>query len=128
MRRLRRILSALASPAALPVVARLMQGPATQRELLSSARRSGVSIEQPALSNLMGRFEDLGLVDHPNRKAPYVLTHPEETRLAVLHIANLGLRMSTAAREESRGLQDLAHRANIELAEESPEERQSDRH
>lgn len=116
MRRLSRLLDALGSPAGISVAAALLEGPATQERLKSALGTEGVPVTQATLSALMIRFEDLGLVDRDNRKAPYRLRHREAVAAAVMHLAALGGELAATETAEAKALADLSRRANLQIA------------
>lgn len=69
----------------------------------------------------MIRFEDLGLVDRDNRKAPYQLRHREEVAAALMHLAALGVELAATEGAEAEALESLSHRARLRMVEEVDE-------
>jgi hypothetical protein len=117
MRRLARTLNAIGDPAGLVVLARLVDGDATQKELRDAVKDAGVEISTGGMSVLMTRLQDLGLARHLGRDTGYGLIYPDETQRAFLHVANLGLRISSDEQAQSVELHDLARRAGLKLTE-----------
>jgi DNA-binding transcriptional ArsR family regulator len=118
MRRLSRLLDALGSPAGLPVLAALLEEPRGQDALKKVLAEQDIPVTAATLSSLMIRFEDLGLVDRDNQKAPYQLRHREEVAAALLHLAALGVELAATEGAEAEALEKLSHRARLQMVEE----------
>jgi DNA-binding HxlR family transcriptional regulator len=116
MRRLVRLSDVFASEAALTVVVRLLDGPATQKALLKQLRNDGIRWSQPRLSGLMTRLEDLGLVTRRSRKAPYELTHADAVAAFVHHLAALSVAIAQEDAAASGELEMIARRARVRPA------------
>lgn len=117
MRRLSQLIEALGSPAALLAVGRLLSGPATQKQLLEAITAAGVQGRQPRLSLLLRKLELLGLLERDSQKSPYRLRHRDNVAAAVLHFAALGAALAEEESAAVKGLEDLARRTRIQLAE-----------
>lgn len=89
MRRLARISEVLGSEEALVVAVRLLAGPVKQKDLVAELRDAGIPRAQPRLSELMKPLQDLGIVTRSAGKAPYELTHADETAAFIQHLAAL---------------------------------------
>lgn len=118
MRRLSRLTEALGSEAALTVIGRLLEGPATQKALLEALADEGVAWKQPRFSGLMTRLEDLGMVRRKSQKSPYEVTHPEAAAALIHHLAALGVAISREDGAGAEKLERLAHRARLRPADE----------
>lgn len=117
MRRLSRLLDSLGSPAGLPVLAALLEKPQGQDALRDILGQHEIPVTSATLSALMIRFEDMGLVDRDNRKAPYRLRHREEVSAALLHLAALGVELAASEGAEAEALEALSHRARLRMVE-----------
>jgi DNA-binding transcriptional ArsR family regulator len=122
MRRLSRLVDALGSPVGLSVLAALLEGPANQEDLKGALASAGVPVTQATLSGLMTRFEDLGLVERDNRKAPYRLRHPDAVAGALLHLAALGLEMASKEHDETEALEALSRKARVHPLEQDADD------
>lgn len=120
MRRLTRLIDALGSPAGVTVMSALLDGPRGLEELRSTLAEQGVASTPSTLSALLLRFEDLGVVERDNRKAPYRLLHRDAVAAALLHLAGLGLAMAGNEEAEAKDLQRLSRRARLEGLEDPP--------
>lgn len=113
MRRISRLLDALSSPPGLPVLSVLLEGPVTQKEIRESLGKAGISISSATLSDLMIRFEDLGIVERQNQKAPYRVQHRDALAGAILHLSALGVEMGAVAEGEAKELERLSRKARL---------------
>ena len=126
MRRISRLLDALSSPPGLPALSVLLEGPVTQKELRDRLGDAEVPITPATLSDLMTRFEDLGIVERQNRKAPYTLRHRDALAGAILHLSALGAEMGAVAEDEAKELERLARKARLLGDSAEPKERDVD--
>lgn len=117
MRRLSRLLDLLGSGPALAVIEILLEGPATQKELLGSLAKAGIPVTQGSMTALMQRLEDLGLVARENQKAPYILHHHDEVSMLLLHLAALGVALGRQEGLELNAMEDMARRARMRLVD-----------
>ena len=101
----------------------LLDGPHGLEELRSTLADHGVVCTPSTLSALLLRFEDLGVVERDNRKAPYRLLHRDAVAAALLHLAGLGLAMAGNEEAEAKDLQRLSRRARLEGLEGPPSSR-----
>lgn len=83
-------------------------------DLRRGLEEQGVETTSSTLSALMLRFEDLGLVERVNRKAPYSVRHREAVAGALLHLSSLGLEMAAGESSEAEGLERLSRRAKLQ--------------
>jgi DNA-binding transcriptional ArsR family regulator len=120
MRRLTRLIDALGSPAGVTVMSALLDGPRSLEQLRGSLDEQGIASTTSTLSALLLRFEDLGLVERDNRKAPYNLLHRDAVAAALLHLAGLGLAMAGNERAEAEELEQLSRRARLTGLEDAP--------
>src|ERR1700710_766228 len=116
MRRLARITEVLGSEEALMLALRLLEGPATQIDLLTKLRKDGLPLSQPRLSGLMTRLGDLGVVTRRSRKAPYELAHSDETAALIQHLAALGAAIAGEDVATASELERLARRTRLRPA------------
>ena len=127
MRRLSRLLDLLGSRPALGVVEILLEGGATQKELLDSLAKAEIPVTQGTMTALMQRFEDLGLVARENQKAPYVLHHQDEVSMLLLHLATLGVGLGRQEGLELKAMEDMSRRARMRLVDQdSPRDARED--
>jgi DNA-binding transcriptional ArsR family regulator len=120
MRRLTRLIDALGSPAGVTVMSALLDGPRSLEQLRGTLAEQGIASTTSTLSALLLRFEDLGLVERDNRKAPYNLLHRDAVAAALLHLAGLGLAMAGNEEVEAKELEQLSRRARMKGLEEAP--------
>jgi DNA-binding transcriptional ArsR family regulator len=113
MRRLTRLIDALGSPAGVSVMSALLDGPRSLEQLRGTLTEQGIAATPSTLSALLLRFEDLGVVERDNRKAPYRLLHRDAVAAALLHLAGLGLAMAGNEEAEAKDLQRLSRRARL---------------
>lgn len=93
----------------------LLEKPANQKQLLAACNKAQVPVSQGAMTPLMQRLEDLGLVTRANQKAPYILQQPDEVATLLLHLAALGLAMGREEGGELKAIEDVARRAKLRL-------------
>lgn len=114
MRRLIRLVDALGSPAGVPLLSVLLEGPRSLDQLRGALEEQGVASTPSTLSALMLRFEDLGLVERDNRKAPYRLRHRDAVAAALFHLSSLGLAMAGSEEAEAKDLERLSRKAKLQ--------------
>ena len=114
MRRLTRLIDALGSPAGVPLLTALLESPMSLDELRAALQDQDVPSTASTLSALMLRFEDLGVVERDNRKAPYRLRHRDAVAAVLLHLASLGLTMAGSEEAEAKDLERLSRKANLQ--------------
>jgi DNA-binding transcriptional ArsR family regulator len=113
MRRLTRLIDALGSPAGVAVLSVLLEGPRSLDQLRGALKEQEIASTPSTLSALLLRFEDLGVVERDNRKAPYNLLHRDAVAAALLHLASLGLAMAGSEEAEAKDLEQLSRRARL---------------
>jgi DNA-binding transcriptional ArsR family regulator len=113
MRRLTRLIDALGSPAGVAVLSTLLEGPRSLEQLRSALEKQEIASTPSTLSALLLRFEDLGVVERDNRKAPYNLLHRDAVAAALLHLASLGLAMAGSEETEAKDLEQLSRRTRL---------------
>lgn len=91
----------------------LLDGPCSLEQLRGALKEQGIPTSTSTLSALLLRFEDLGVVERDNRKAPYNLLHRDAVAAALLHLASLGLAMAGSEEAEAKGLERLSRRARV---------------
>jgi len=86
-----RILDLLGTPDAMSVLLRLLEADCSQTELLAELGKdpSGEAPSQAAMSSLMTRSMDLGLVRRDRPRSKYSLVAPEETQKLVAALGDL---------------------------------------
>lgn len=91
----------------------LLEGPRSLEQLRNALEEQEIASTPSTLSALLLRFEDLGVVERDNRKAPYNLLHRDAVAAALLHLASLGLAMAGSEEAEAKDLERLSRRARV---------------